>query len=65
MESNGVTLTQYLDPVWREAFIRETGFVDVLSLDNAKQYAKSGNGTTPRSGNADIHKPELALPRES
>jgi len=61
MEDSGVTLTQYLDPVWREAFMRRTGFVDVLSLDTAKsQY-----GITPLSGNSDIHNPELTPPAES
>lgn len=50
MDNHGVTLTQYLDPVWREAWIRKTGFVDVLSLHTAK----SQRGTTRPSGNVDI-----------
>ncbi len=36
MKNYGVTLTQYLDPIWRETFIHETGFVDVLNLDTAE-----------------------------
>jgi hypothetical protein len=54
MDNYGVTLTQYLDPIWRDAFMRETGFVDVLSLDTAKSRC----GITQRDGNLDTHKPE-------
>jgi len=61
MENYGVTLTQYLDPVWREAFMRETGFVDVLSLDTAKPR----HGITRPDGNSGIHKPELVPPAEN
>ena len=61
MENHGVTLTQYLDPVWREAFMRETGFVDVLSLDTAK----SRYDIAQPNGNSDIHKVELMPPSES
>jgi hypothetical protein len=60
MKNNGVTLAQYLDPVWREKWIRKTGFVDVLNLD----AAKSERGITPTNGNSDIRKPELARPAE-
>jgi len=61
MKNKGVTLTQYLNPIWREAWIRKTGFVDGLSLDTAKsQY-----GITPLNGNAGIHKPELVPPAEN
>lgn len=61
MANGGVTISQYLDPVWREAFVHETGFVDVLSLDKAK----SRRGTAQRDGNSDTHKPERELPAES
>ena len=61
MENYGVTLTQYLDPAWREAWIRKTGFVDVLNLD----IAKSKCGIARPSGSSDIHKPELTPPDES
>ena len=58
---DGVTLTQYLDPVWREAWVRKTGFVDVLNLD----AAKSERGTTLPNDNSGIHTPEQVPPAAS
>lgn len=58
MENHGVTLAQYLDPVWRKEFMRKTGFVDVLSLGDTK----SQHGITQPNGDSDTHRPE-PLPR--
>jgi hypothetical protein len=60
-EENFGTFAYFRDPVKRKEWLRRTGFVDTLALDNAKNYPKSDSGITPPNRSSDTHEPEQSL----